>query len=336
MVPVFPGGAFDGSVPATCPAVGPSLDAMTTFLASGNNPLGHVLDKQVAAPEGWFAPIYIGTFMLVLGGIVTVLVLMLAAKSIETGPESMGARRYVPRSRTGQLVDAIVRGILGMLEGVMGKEQTRRWAPFLLSLFCFILSLNLFGLIPLGDAKDLAVGLSGKSPESLAPIWTTATANIWANLGLATIVFFAIQYQAFRELGFKGWLEHLAGGKDIVTGPMTLWPVIPIIFVVEMLGLVIKPAALAIRLFANMVGGHTLMATLYMFGGMAPFFLLKIAIASVSGLFAVIITFLELFVAFLQAFVFMFLSAVFISTMSHHDDHHDEEHAHGHGEAHAH
>lgn len=312
---------------------------MHTFLAAGNNPLAHVLDKPVA-DTGLGVPLQVGTFMLVLGGVVTVLVLTLASRAIATGPESMGTRRYLARGRLGQLLDAVFRQILGMLEGVMGKDQTRRWAPFLLTLFCFVLSLNLFGLIPLGDLKDLIIGATAgkKAKEGSLPVWTTATANIWANLGLATIVFFAVQLQGFRELGVKGWLEHLAGGKDIVTGPKGLWPVIPIIFVVELLGLIIKPTALAIRLFANMVGGHTLMATLYMFGAMAPILALKIAVASVAGLFAVVITFLELFVAFLQAFVFMFLSAVFISTMSHHGDHeHDHEHGHDHdGHAHAH
>ncbi len=109
-----------------------------------------------------------------------------------------------------------------------------------------------------------------------------------------------------------------------------LWFVVPIIFTVEVLGLIIKPAALAIRLFANMVGGHTLMATLMLFGAMAG----SLGIAAVSGISlvagvaAVVISFLELFVAFLQAFVFMFLTAVFISQMSHGEEHHDEEHGH--------
>jgi F-type H+-transporting ATPase subunit a len=79
-----------------------------------------------------------------------------------------------------------------------------------------------------------------------------------------------------------------------------------------------------------MVGGHTLMATLMLFGAMAG----SLGIAAVSGISlvagvaAVVISFLELFVAFLQAFVFMFLTAVFISQMSHGEDHHDEEHGH--------
>jgi len=118
---------------------------------------------------------------------------------------------------------------------------------------------------------------------------------------------------------------------------------VPLIFVVEFMGLFIKPAALSIRLFANMVGGHTLLATLLMFGAMAMQagmgWIGVGSISLVSGIFAVLITFLELFVAVLQAFIFMFLTAVFISTMSHHDEDHEEhghaEHGHAGHEGHA-
>jgi F-type H+-transporting ATPase subunit a len=88
--------------------------------------------------------------------------------------------------------------------------------------------------------------------------------------------------------------------------------------------------ALAIRLFANMFAGHTLMAVLLSFGvmaGKAGMGTLGIASVSlVSGGAAVLIMFLELFVAFLQAFIFMFLTAVFISLLSHHDEAHEHEH----------
>jgi len=158
----------------------------------------------------------------------------------------------------------------------------------------------------------------------LAVVGGTATANIAVNAVLAFFVFLVIQAHGFRELGVKGWLEHLCGGHELVAGPKGLWLVVPIIFVVEVLGLVIKPAALCIRLFANMFGGHTLLATLLMFGGMTwagtQNGLATAGVTLASGIFAVLITFMELFVAFLQAFVFMFLSAVFISLMSHHEE----------------
>ena len=98
----------------------------------------------------------------------------------------------------------------------------------------------------------------------------------------------------------------------------------------EIAGHFIKPTTLAIRLFANMVAGHTLMAVLTGFGlaaaqgGMGAFGIGTISL--VSGFAAILVTFLELFVSFLQAFIFMFLTAVFISLMSHHDEA-------GHGEA---
>jgi F-type H+-transporting ATPase subunit a len=94
-----------------------------------------------------------------------------------------------------------------------------------------------------------------------------------------------------------------------------------------------------------MLAGHTLLATIFMFPGMAlkAGLLLGVPIGLVSVGFAVAICFLELFVAFLQAFLFMFLTAVFISLMSHHDEHghdhahgHEGDHGHGHGHAHAH
>jgi F-type H+-transporting ATPase subunit a len=147
---------------------------------------------------------------------------------------------------------------------------------------------------------------------------------------LAFVAFISIEIHGFKELGIKGWLLHCTGG--LVPGPIYLLPVALLVFVVELAGHFIKPDALAIRLFANMVAGHTLMAVLLGFGamaakgGMSPVGWGSITL--VSGIAAVAITFLELFVAFLQAFIFMFLTAVFISLLSHHEEHAEHEAAH--------
>jgi F-type H+-transporting ATPase subunit a len=208
------------------------------------------------------------------------------------------------------------------LTPMMGKKDAHKFAPFLLTLFFLILSLNLIGMVPMQDMQ-LITGTWIEDAQ-LAVVGGTATANIAVNAVLAFFVFIVIQAHGFRELGVKGWLEHLCGGHELVAGPKGLWLVVPIIFVVEVLGLIIKPAALCIRLFANMFGGHTLLATLLMFGGMTwagtNNGLATAGVTLVSGIFAILITFMELFVAFLQAFVFMFLSAVFISLMSHHEE----------------
>jgi F-type H+-transporting ATPase subunit a len=318
---------------------------MPFLLAAGDNPLGHVVDKpmyQVHAPETWSiwrltqeTGVPVSCAVIIFAGVLVTFLLWRAAKAIETGPASQGTERYITKGRLGQFVEAIVLGLRDqMLVPVMGERDTRRYLPFLLSLFFFLLVVNLFGLMPFADIQHMLSRTLMKAPEGTEFILFggTATANLMVTGGLAIICFFVIQWHAFRELGLGGWLEHLCGGSDLVRGPKGLYLVIPIIFAVEFLGLFIKPAALAIRLFANMVGGHTLMATLLMFGMMAAKAGLGgLAVGGItlaSGAFALVIFFLEIFVAFLQAFIFMFLTAVFISTMSHHDEEHGDEHAH--------
>jgi len=314
---------------------------MTLLLASGADPLGHVLDKSSAFSGVFGTDIPLSVVSLVIGGVIALVALFFCAGRIKTGPESQGHRRYVTEGRLAQVVEVLVDGLYTqMLEPVMGARLAKTWLPFLLSTFFFVLTLNLMGMVPLMDMQEILHAFGGHAPEGEqagadakhALIWIggTATASLSVNIGLAAWAFLAIQWQSIRELGVGGWLEHLAGGKELVQNK-GLWFVVPIIFLVEVLGLVIKPAALAIRLFANMVGGHTLMATLMLFGAMAA----TLGVAAVSGISlvagvaAVAISFMELFVAFLQAFVFMFLTAVFISQMAHHDEHHDEEHGHG-------
>ena len=311
------------------------------LLAFGADPLNHVLDKPSAFSGIFGTDVKLSVVSLVVAAVIVLAWLFVAASRIKIGPESQGHDRWITKGRSSQVVEVLVEGLYSqMLEPVMGARLARAWLPFLLSLFFFVLVLNLMGLVPLMDLQEIVHGLSGHGTEEEkaaakgAMLWIggTATASLSVNMALALWAFLAIQWQSVRELGVKGTLEHLCGGHELVANK-GLWFVVPIIFVVEVLGMVIKPAALAILLFANMVGGHTLMATLMMFGAMAG--TAGLAMWSVGGIsllaggFAVVITFLELFVAFLQAFVFMFLTAVFISQMAHHDEHHDEEHGHG-------
>ncbi|MFO0783925.1 MAG: F0F1 ATP synthase subunit A [Phycisphaerales bacterium] len=318
---------------------------MPFTLASGSNPLHHVLDNQSQFSNVFGADIRLSTVSVVVAGIGIIVTLLWVATRIRTGPESMGNERYVTRGKFAHLIEALIVYLYeGMLVPVMGDRLARRWLPFLLSLFFLILTLNILGLIPFMDVPAVmnyltasSAGDTGEQKDLLVFFGGTATASLSVTGALALCSFIAIQYQGFRELGIGGWLEHLCGGAELVRGPKALWLVVPIIFVVELLGLFIKPAALAIRLFANMVGGHTLMATLMGFGAMAASkgILAVLGISVVSGVFAVVISFMELFVAVLQAFIFMFLTAVFISQMAHHDDHeeHADDHGHGH-EAH--
>ncbi|MCP3902326.1 MAG: F0F1 ATP synthase subunit A [Planctomycetes bacterium] len=302
-------------------------------LAAGSkpNPLGHVLDQNIVggdhalihATEGWTvfgSPILtLHMVTLVAAALLLVWVMKKAAAAIETGPDGTGHDRYLTAGRVGQLVEVISLYLRDQIVKPVLGEKTNKYLPYLLTLFFFVLMNNLLGLIPLLDLQHLAGMFFGNS--HFAVIGGTATGNLAVTGALALISFVVIQVHGLRELGFAGWAHHLLGGAPVFLAPL----MIP----VEIASMFIKPAALAIRLFANMMAGHMLLATLTLFGMMAYHGAGAWGAAGVSILsiaFAVAISFLELFVAFLQAFIFMFLTAVFIGQLSHHG--HEEHHGH--------
>lgn len=174
-----------------------------------------------------------------------------------------------------------------------------KFLPFLLTVFFFILLCNLLGLVPFG---------------------ATATSNLMITTVLATFTFFLTQIN-----GSKDHWKHV------------FWPpgvpvlVKPILIPVEIMGLFTKPIALAIRLFANMTAGHLVILSLIgliftfnsLFGaGMAY------AVSPVSIAFALFVALLEILIAFIQAYIFTILSALFIGmAIAEHEHEHD---AHGH------
>jgi F-type H+-transporting ATPase subunit a len=168
-----------------------------------------------------------------------------------------------------------------------------KFLPYLLSVFFFILFCNLLGLIPYG---------------------ATATGNINVTLTLATFTFVITQFSAFKAHGVKGYLQHLTAG--------THWSLWIIMVPIEVLGQFTKPFALTIRLFANMTAGHIIILSLFFIAFILKSYVVAVA---VSIPFAIFIYLLELFVAFLQAFVFTMLSALFIGLATSHEG--GEEHA---------
>ncbi len=291
------------------------------LLLASDDPTTHVRDV-ILLKIGDFPILTMHMVTLIAVAGVFVWVMTRAAAAIATGSESEGNDRYLTRGRVAQLIETMVIYLRDeMLVPVLGRRHTARYLPYLMTLFFFVLFQNLFGLIPVADILHLA-GIHK------TPIGGTATANIMVTGALAVLSFFMIEVHAFREQGVKGWIIHNFGG--LVPGPIYLFPIALLVFFVELTGHLIKPVALAIRLFANMFAGHTLMAVLLSFGvmagkaGMGTFGITSISL--VSGGAAVLVMFLELFVAFLQAFIFMFLTAVFISLLSHHDESHEHEH----------
>ncbi len=297
---------------------------MITLLLAAGSPIDHVTDKHVVAVTDEYN-LTLHMVSLFVAGLVGLFVLLISARAIGTGKESLGTPRYLTKGRLAQLIEVITLYLLENAIRPILKEDSNKFIPFLLSLFYFVLFCNLLGLIPIMDVQHLA-GHFGLIDAHWALVGGTATSSLGVTLGLALFSFIAIQYQGFRSLGVKGWCEHLTGGAPLY--------LLPIMLPVELLGLVIKPVALAIRLFANMLAGHTLLAVVTGFGVTAwnlstGNLLVTGSIELVAVIAAILISFLELFVAFLQAFIFMFLTTVFIGQMTHHhDDHHDDAHDH--------
>lgn len=311
----------------------------TLFTLAASNPVDHVVNQF---PHGWGVVEIGGMHLrlwsahvgnLLLAGLLTIILLSWAASKIRTGPASQGTSAYVTTNRFAHMIEVICVYLRENTVRPLLEARTDRFMPFLWTIFFFILINNLLGLIPITDTAHLFDKFAGGHLFS-GILGATATQNLFVTAALAIIAALVINFAGIKELGLGGYLHHLTAGT-----PAYLWPLmIPI----EIMGTVIKPVALALRLFANMTAGHILVAVLFMFavsgiglltsGGAGV--VLGPAITIVSFIAAVAIYFLELFVAFLQAFVFMFLVAVFISQLSHHDEHEHHE-AHGHEHAHA-
>ncbi len=184
------------------------------------------------------------------------------------------------------------KGIQGFLEPIIlfvrddiavpniGSHKYMRYMPYLLSVFFFILINNVMGLIPFPP-----------------PFGANVTGNIAVTMTLALFTFVIIQIN-----GTKTYWKHI-----FATPGVPVW-LLPIMIPVEFIGMIAKPFALMIRLFANITGGHIIVLSL-----VAIIFIFKsLVVAPVSILFVIFMNCLELLVAFLQAYVFTLLSALFI------------------------
>jgi F-type H+-transporting ATPase subunit a len=167
---------------------------------------------------------------------------------------------------------------------VIGKEGLR-YLHYFLTLFFFILLCNLFGLIPYG---------------------ATATGNLAVTGGLAFLSFILIQIAGIRKHGLIGYY------KGLVPHGVPAF-VAPVMFIVEFLGLFAKAFALTVRLFANMTAGHIVILAL-----IGLIFVFKsVLVAPISIAFAIFINFLEILVAFIQAYIFTMLTALFVGLSIH-------------------
>ena len=145
----------------------------------------------------------------------------------------------------------------------------------------------------------------------------SATGNLAVTATLAVIVFLVIEISGFLTLGPRGYMKTIFFTPPGTTGAIK-YLMLAIMTPVELLGKFTKPFALAVRLFANMTAGHmmifTLIGFIFIFGHIA---FVRWAVAAGSFAFVSAILLLELLIAFIQAYIFAMLSAVFIGLMRH-------------------
>lgn len=213
------------------------------------------------------------------------------------------AKRMRDKPNRVQTAVEVVYGLMrdNITRGSMDERMAAKWFPFIATLFLFVLFNNLIGYVPLPTNTEHHFDLFGLSIPSFAIY--AATANISIPLILAAIVFVSYTVEGIRAKGPGGYLKSLipAGVTGVMAG---------FIFVLELVSNVMRLMSLSVRLFANILAGHLII--LFMAGALAV--LLGIAaLGWIPLIFGIPIFLFEVgLVAFLQAFIFATLSAIYL------------------------
>ncbi len=197
----------------------------------------------------------------------------------------------------------------------VGKKFVNTWTPLILTLFFFILTANAMGLIPIFDligALDRFILHTDHDSflNHMLHGGTTATANFNVTAALASITFLSIIAAGTKAHGF---IQHW---KNLVPSGLA-WPVYILLIPIEIMGMLVKPFALTMRLAANMTGGHiailSILSFVFIFSGLFESAAAGVGVGLVVSVpLAVGISALEIIVVLVQAYVFTLLTAVFI------------------------
>lgn len=252
------------------------------YIANEGRYAGKIVERTASGEET--APLDLSmtknAVSLIFTSILLIVIVMSIARHYKG--ESIEGKKGVP----GAIEFVIVFMIDEVIKPSIGKEY-KRFAPFLLTLFFFILLNNLMGLIP------------------IFPGGTNVTGNITVTMGLAIV-----SYLVINLTGSKHYYKGLFW-PDV---PTMLKAPVPLMPVIELVGTITKPFALMIRLFANITAGHSivlgLMSVIFVTVKMGS--AINTGMTVVAILFSIFIGFLEILVSFIQAYIFTMLTAVFI------------------------
>jgi F-type H+-transporting ATPase subunit a len=246
-----------------------------------------ILHTWASAKHSWVIPLHIGpvdisinkaVWFLWIGAALTFLILFIGSRALRDRP---GAYQV------------IVEEIYGFGRNNLGgqvSEGGRKWFPYTLSIFVFLLTLNIIGLFP-----------------NSYPV----TSNISFTLGLAALTFILTQYEGVKQNGLVPYL------KSFVPAGLPWKPLmVPFMWFIEFLQEFTKPLTLALRLYANILAGHLI---IFVFLSFILYFGTFMAVISVPA--AVVFFAFEIFVAVLQAYIFAILTQVYIELAMFREDH---------------
>ncbi len=231
---------------------------------------------------------------------------------ILAGVAFMATRRLelVPRGAQNAM-EVVLEQIQGMIDDVMGP-QGRPYLPFIATLGLFILTANLMSLVP---------GLAGP------------TTNLNTTAACALVVFFAYHAIGLRTQGVVTYIKHFMG---------PVWWLAPLMMPIEIISHLARPLSLTLRLFGNMVGGHILLAVIFFLMGLNGLIgwalhggLAGALVGGLSGVIAIVFTVgflypLKMLVSFLQAFIFVMLTMLYIAGAIEHAEEGPDGHAAAH------
>jgi len=261
------------------------------FAVGAADPMDHVLPHRLWEVNGFWI-----TNQLLMLGVAAVLMMIVFP--------IVAARRDRVPSGFRNLVESVLQYLREEVARPVLHGATDRFMPFLWTMFFLILTANLLGALPI---DPLITAITGKPSH----FGGTATGNISITAGLAICSFFAIHVGGMREQGVGKYLKSFV--------PHVPWPLYLLMLGLELIAAVVKPFALAIRLFANMIAGHIVLAVILGFSAIVAGGLSAlggtVTVASVLG--ATFISVLELFVAFLQAYIFTYLTTLFLGMAVH-------------------
>lgn len=229
---------------------------------------------------------------------ILLLAALVARGSLQRAMARDDAGRFIPESGLSprNVFEILVESLWGMVEGILGPKEVANFFPLIATCFIYILTTNLLGLLP------------GFPPP---------TEDISNNAAMAIVVFVVFNYAGLSRNGMA-YLKHLGG---------PIWWMFPFMFLLEGLGLFIRPVSLTVRLTANIFADHQVAHAFQTIGGK----LLGEGVVAdvIAALLPVPLYALGVFVCLIQAFVFSLLATIYIG-LSTADMHHDSHDSHAH------